>query len=77
MTRHASRRPSPKATGPNVPVENLRQKRSELNDYCCNYVGKNGTHDIMFVFADSHIKNILLNCVSFLSSKATGWIPVS
>ena len=30
----------------------------------------------MFVFADSHIKNILMNCVSVLSSMATGWIPI-
>ena len=33
MTKHESRRPSPNATGPNVPDENLREKRNEVNHY--------------------------------------------
>jgi|SRR5712671_3119455 len=30
----------------------------------------------MFVLAESHMKNILMNCVSVLSSTATGSIPI-
>ena len=77
MTRHESRRPSPKATGPSVPVENLRTQSSvtdRLSD--ASDPGENGTDATMFVFTDTHIKNILIKCVSVLSSTATGWMPV-
>ena len=30
----------------------------------------------MFIFADNHTKNILMKCVSVLSSTSTGWIPI-
>jgi hypothetical protein len=30
----------------------------------------------MFIFADNHTKNILMKCVSVLSSMSTGWIPI-
>lgn len=70
MTRHESRRPSSKATGPSVPVANLPKCRHQRNQ------GKRHTHDKMFVFADSHIKNILIKCVSVLSSTEMGWIPI-
>lgn len=75
MTKHESWRPRPKATGPNVPAENLRQKRSKFNQHLSER--NNTTDDRMFVFADNHKKNILLNCISFLSSNATGWIPIA
>jgi hypothetical protein len=79
MTRHKSRRPSPKDTGPSVPAENLRIKikPSLIVSLTDAIKGKCGhTHDSIFVFADSHMKNILMKCVSVLSSTATGWIPV-
>ena len=79
ITRHESRRPSPKDTGPSVPAENLRIKiKPSLIIRLTDAIkGKRGrTHDRIFVFADSHMKNILTKCVSVLSSTATGWIPV-
>ena len=37
---------------------------------------KRKTHVRMLIFADSHTKNILMKCVSVLSSTATGRIPI-
>jgi hypothetical protein len=36
---------------------------------------KSYTYDMMFILADNHRKNILMKCVSVLSSTATGRIP--
>jgi hypothetical protein len=75
MTRHESRRPSPKVTGPSVPDANLR-KRAKSRAGLRTQLRERNTHDKMFIFADIHMKNILMKCVSVLSSTATGWIPI-
>lgn len=77
ITRQESRRSSPKATGPNVPVENLRAVKPNHGDQPASASQENrGTHDRMFVFAESQIKKILIKRVSVLSSTGTGLIPV-
>ena len=75
ITRHESRRPSPKATGPNVPAENLRMAKSRGSPYELS-AGKRHTHDKMFAFAENHIKKILMKRVSVLSLAGTGRIPI-
>ncbi len=75
ITRHESRRPSPKVTGPSVPAANLQNSQS-LRPTLRTQLRKRNTNDKMFVFADNHIKNILMKCVSVLSSTATGRIPI-
>jgi hypothetical protein len=75
MTRHESRRPSPKVTGPNEPDANLR-KRSNHWSRPTRANKRKDTHGSMFIFADNHTKNILTKCVSVLSSTSTGWIPI-
>jgi len=37
---------------------------------------KGHTHTKMFVFAENHKKNILMKCVSVLSSTGTGQMPI-
>ena len=75
MTRHESRRPSPKVTGPNEPDAKLRKRAKSYVPTYEKHQGK-GTHGSMFIFADNHTKNILMKCVSVLSSMLTGWIPI-
>jgi hypothetical protein len=75
MTRHESRRPSPKVTGPSVPEAKLRKSQSVRPRVPTNQ-GKRHTHDKMFILAESHTKNILMKYVSVLSSTATGRIPI-
>src|SRR6266403_4464664 len=69
ITRHESRRPSPKVTGPRVPEANLRRSQSvgPKPGYERNYKVKKHTHDRMFVFPDNHRRNIFMKCVSVLS----------
>src|SRR6267154_1449844 len=76
MTRHESRRPSPKVTGPSVPEANLRKSQIVRPGVTSAVEQDRQTHDRMFIFADSHTKNILMKCVSVLSSMSTGRIPI-
>ena len=39
-------------------------------------VERKHTHDAMFIVAENNTKNILMKCVSALSSTATGRIPI-
>ena len=74
ITRHESRRLSPKATGPNVPAENLRIATSWSLAYQ-RKAGKWRTYDRMFVFAESHMKKIFMKRVSVFSLTGTGRMP--
>jgi hypothetical protein len=75
-TRHESRRPSPKAAGPKVPVENLLTGSVSELEFAYVERAEQCTHDRMFEFAESHMKKILMKCVSVLSTMSTGRIPV-
>jgi hypothetical protein len=78
ITRHESRRPNPKVTGPRLPEANLQYEEAKL--WVPGHLRHQGkgqeTYERMFVFADTHTKNILIKCVSVLSSTATGRIPI-
>jgi hypothetical protein len=73
MTRHESRRPSPKVTGPNDPDAKLRKRVTSSR--LTRAIRRKDTHGSMFIFADNHTKNILMKCDSVLSLTSTGWIP--
>ena len=75
ITTQESRKSSPKATGPNVPVENLRTVKPNHGDQPTSACQERATHERMFVFAESQIKKILIKRVSVLSLAGTGLIP--
>ena len=76
MTRHESRRPSPKAAGPNAPEENLRIGPNHSVRLTSVIQGKRHTHGRMFAFAENHTKKTLMKYVSVLSIASTGRIPI-